>query len=242
MGDIAVRARSTDSRASRAASFAGSSGNPRVPRQFRWACLEEDSMKTRPIAAMLFAGFLLIFTACASTTLDMTWRDPTYEGRPFTKVLVVGSTDSPDSRRIFEDTVVGELKTQGVEAVASYTLIPDAGEVKRDQVMEAVKTSGADSVLSTRLVGIETKTAQVPVSSPGAGAMDLYRYYSPMEAQTTVQQDYQVANLESNLFDARTGKMVWWGRSQTFPTTNIGQVSRELGEKVIKALKSAKLL
>ena len=199
-------------------------------------------MKTRLLAAMLIGGLASIISACASTTLDMTWRDPTYEGRPFAKVLVVGSTDSPDNRRIFEDVLVSELKGRGVEAVASHTLIPGEGDVKRDKIVEAVKTSGADSVLSTRLVGIETKAAQLAVQSPGAGDMNLYRYYSPMEPQTTVRQDYQVANLESNLFDARTGKMVWWGRSQTFPTTNIGRISRDLGQNVIKALKSAKLL
>jgi len=199
-------------------------------------------MKTRLLATMLIGGLALIISACASTTLDMTWRDPTYEGRPFTNVLVVGSTGNPDNRRIFEDVLVSELKGRGVQAVASYTLIPGEGDLKRDKVVEAVKTSGADSVLSTRLVGIETKAAQVPVQSPGAGDVDLYRYYSPMEPQTTVRQDYQVANLESNLFDARTGKMVWWGRSQTFPTTNIGRISRDLGQNVIKALKSAKLL
>ena len=199
-------------------------------------------MKTHPRTAMLVAALAVVVSACASTTLDMTWRDPTYEGRPFTKVLVVGSTDSSDNRRIFEDVLVRELKGRGVEAVASHTLIPGADGVTRDKVVGAVKTSGADSVLSTRLVGIETKAAQVPVPSPGAGSMDLYRYYTPMESPATVRQDYQVANLESNLFDAGTGKMVWWGRSQTFPTTNIGQMSRELGQNVIKALKSAKLL
>ena len=199
-------------------------------------------MKTRLLAAMLIGGLASIISACASTTLDMTWRDPTYEGRPFAKVLVVGSTDSPDNRRIFEDVLVSELKGRGVEAVASHTLIPGEGDVKRDKIVEAVKSSGADSVLSTRLVGIETKAAQLAVQSPGAGDMNLYRYYSPMEPQTTIRQDYQVANLESNLFDAGTGKMVWWGRSQAFPTTNIGQIGRELGRNVIKALKSAKLL
>jgi hypothetical protein len=199
-------------------------------------------MKTRVRAAILIGGLALIVSACASTTLDMTWRDPTYEGRPFAKVLVVGATDNADNRRIFEDVLVSELKSRGVGAVASYTLIPSAADVKRDKVVEAVKTSGADCVLSTRLVGIETKAAQVPVQSAGAGAVDLYRYYSPMEPQTTIQQDYRVANLESNLFDAGTGKMVWWGRSQTFPTTDMGRISRELGRNVIGALKSAKLL
>ena len=199
-------------------------------------------MKTFPRKAILLAGLAFFLFACASTTLDMTWRDPTYEGRPFGKVLVVGATDNADNRRIFEDILVGELTSRGVGAVASYTLIPGEADVKRDKVVEAVKTSGADCVLSTRLVGIETRAAQVPLQSGSNAAMDMYRYYSPMEPQTTIQQDYRVANLESNLFDAGTGKMVWWGRSQTFPTTDMGRISRELGRNVIGALKSAKLL
>lgn len=199
-------------------------------------------MKTRVHVAMLIGGLALIVSACASTTLDMTWRDPTYEGRPFAKVLVIGSTDNADNRRIFEDILAGELTSRGIGAVASYTLIPNEADVKRDKVVEAVKTYGADCVLSTRLVGVETRAAQVPLQSANAGAMDMYRYYSPMEPQTTIQQDYRVANLETNLFDAGTGKMVWWGRSQTFPTTDMRRIGRELGQNVIKALKSAKLL
>jgi len=199
-------------------------------------------MRTILLTTILAAVIVVALSACASTTLDMTWRDPTYEGRAFTKVLVVGSTDNAENRRIFEDMVVNELKSQGVNAVASYTLISNENDVKRDKVVEAVRTSSADCVISTRVVGIETKSTQVPVRSPGAGDMDLYRYYSPMEARTIVRQDYQVAHLESNLFDARTGKMVWWGRSSAFPTTDLSKVSRELGETVIKSLKSAKLL
>ena len=199
-------------------------------------------MTTRLLTMVLIAGVTAILSACASTTLDMTWRDPTYEGRPFGKVLVVGATDNADNRRIFEDVFVSELTSRGVAAVASHTLIPSEADVKRDRVGEAGKPSGADCVLSTRLVGIETRAAQVPLQTASDGAMDLYRYYSPMEPRTTIRQDYRVANLESNLFDAGTGKMVWWGRSQTFPTTDMGRIGRELGRNVIGALKSAKLL
>jgi len=187
-------------------------------------------------------GMTVIVSGCASVSLDATWRDPTYEGRPFVKVLVVGSTDDPENRRTFEDTLVGELKNRGVDAVASHALIPDEGDVKRERVVEAAKASAADSVLSTRLVGIETRTTSTPVAQRRAAEIDLYSYYSPLESQPTVRQDYEVAILESNLFDAATGKMVWWGRSQTFPTNNIRQLSRELGGAVIRELKTANLL
>jgi hypothetical protein len=191
---------------------------------------------------MLLAWAVLVVSGCASVTLDSTWRDPTYQGRPFTKVVVIGSTDDPENRRIFEDVVVSELKARGVDAVASYTLIPNDRDLKRDKVIEAVKTVGADSVLSTRMVGVETRTTRMQVAEGQVAEIDLYSHYTSLDSMPTVRQDYQVATLESNFFDAKTGKMVWWGRSQTFPTENIRGLSRELGATVIRSLKSANLL
>src|SRR5512137_2860912 len=92
-----VRAATLEGRPTAGAeSCAGSRRNGRVPQDRFRLHHEEGPMKTHPRTAMLVAGLAVIVSACASTTLDMTWRDPTYEGRPFTKVLVVGSTDSAD--------------------------------------------------------------------------------------------------------------------------------------------------
>ncbi len=199
-------------------------------------------MKMRPRTALCFAGLAVLVAACAAPTLDSTWRDPTYAGRPFTKVLVIGSTDSADSRRTFENIVAAELRRQGVAAVASHTLLPAGSGLTPDQIAEAVATSGADSVLATRFVGTETKTTQLPVPPPGAGGVDLYRSSSPVETPTIVQQDYRVATAESDLFDARTRKMVWWGRIRAARATDLGRIGRDLGQNVIQALKSANLL
>lgn len=199
-------------------------------------------MKTRRSRARSLGWLAILLTACASTSLDLTWQDPTYEGRPFTKVLVVGSTDNAEHRRLFEDAVVDELKRRGVPAVASYAVIPSERDVTRDTAVEAAGTLGADCVISTRLIRVETKSAQVPVGAPGAGDMERDRVHAPMEPRTTVRQDYRVATLESNLFDARTGKMVWWGRSSAFLTADLSRLSREVGATIVKSLKSAKLL
>jgi hypothetical protein len=69
-------------------------------------------MRTIPRTTILVAG-LAALSACASTRFDTTWRDPTYEGRPFAKVLVVGSTDNAGDRRIFEDAVASEWWGRG---------------------------------------------------------------------------------------------------------------------------------
>ena len=118
--------------------------------------------------------------------------------------------------------------------------------MRRDKIVEAVKASGADGMIATRLIGVETRTTQVPcrpwADRRGQQDTDLFRYYSLLGSQTIVRQDYRVASLDSTVFDARTEKMVWWGRSSAFPTEDITTLSRELAESLTKSLKSAALL
>ena len=155
---------------------------------------------------------------------------------------MVGGTDDAANRRIYEDALVGALTRRGVDAVASHTLIPRESDVRRDKIVEAVKASGADGMIATRLIGVETRTTQVPGQATGQEGTDVFRYYSLLESQTIVRADYRVARLDSTVFDARTEKMVWWGRSSAFPTEDITTLSRELSESLAKALKSAALL
>ena len=196
--------------------------------------------------AWLIAVVTLVVSACAATTLDMTWRDPAYRGRPFAKLLVVGATDDAANRRLYEDALVGALKGRGVDAVASHTLIPRESDVRRDKIAEAVKASGADGMIATRLIGVETRTTQMPGQATGQAAgqedTDLFHYYSLLGSQTIVREDYRVASLDTTVFDARTEKMVWWGRSSAFPTEDIATLSRELADSLTKSLKSAALL
>jgi hypothetical protein len=198
-------------------------------------------MKKRLSAAVLCLGLMLSLGACAAVTLDLTWRDPTYGGASFKKVLVVGLTADARVRRNFEDVFVGALKGRGVEAVTSYSLIPNADALKRAAVVEAVKTSGADSVIVTRMVRHETRTAAVPESMSAMDGMDSVYMYGP-GPQMSVEQSYRLSVLESNLYDAKTAKIIWWGQSSSFPDPNIDIASRELAARVISALKDGKLL
>ena len=203
-------------------------------------------MTTGPRMAWLIVATMLFVSGCAAITFEMTWRDPGYRGRPFAKLLVVGATDDAANRRIYENALVGALTRRGVDAVASHTLISRESDVRREKIVEAVKASGADGLIATRLIGVETRTTQMPWQATGQAAgqedTDLFRYDSLLGPQAIVREDYRVAQLDSTVFDARTEKMVWWGRTSTFPTDDIATLSRELSESLANALKSAALL
>jgi hypothetical protein len=71
--------------------------------------------------------------------------------------------------------------------------------------------------------------------------MDMVYQYG-QGSQMTVEQSYRLSVLETNLYDARTAKIIWWGQSSSFPDPNIEMAGRELAARVIAALKDGKLL
>ncbi len=193
------------------------------------------------VIALWLASFL---AACASVTMGNTWRDPTYEGPPFTKVLVVAWVDQPRVRRTVEDVFVSDLTSRGIRAIASYTLIPDARNAKRQDVVEAAKKSGSDSVLLNRLQGVVTEYQEAPVQmfvTPDPADAWLEAPWSGAGG-ADVQVQMKSALLMSNLFDAQTGKMVWWGRMDAPATNNAAALARGVASRVLSALRSANLL
>jgi len=193
--------------------------------------------------ATLAVGVALLLSACASMTADSAWRDPTYEGPPFKKVMVIAWIDRPSVRRTVEDIFVGDLTRRGIGAVASYTLIPDARGVKREAVLEAAKRSGVDSVLVNRLQGISIDVQSEEIQPyVTADPADMWLGAPIGAGSTIINVQSRAADLMSNLFDASTGKMVWWGKMDADATNNAAQLARGMARTVLSALRSAKLL
>ena len=193
--------------------------------------------------ATLAVGVALLLSACAGMTADSAWRDPTYEGPPFKKVMVIAWVDRPSVRRTVEDIFVGDLTSRGVSAVASYTLIPDPRDVKREAVVEAAKRSGVDSVLVSRLQGVHIEVQSEEIQPfVTADPADLWPGAPISAGSNFINVQSKTADLMSNLFDAGTGKMVWWGKMNASATNNAAQLARGMARTVIGALRSAKLL
>jgi hypothetical protein len=194
--------------------------------------------------AILAVGVALILGACASgMTVDSAWRDPTYGGPPFKKVMVFAWVDRPSVRRTVEDVFVAELTSRSVAAVASYTLIPDARNVKREVVAEAAKRSGVDSVLVNRLQGVSIEVQSEEIQPfDTADPANMWLGAAMGAGSTVISVQSKTADLMSNLFDANTGKMVWWGKMDAAATNNAARLARGMAGTVLSALRSAKLL
>ncbi|MGH8767892.1 MAG: hypothetical protein ACREVT_06860 [Burkholderiales bacterium] len=197
----------------------------------------------------LFATVLLaVLCGCATTELTHTWKDPQYRGGPVKKIMVAGISNQASVRRTFEDTFAEILRTNGVEAVPSHTVVPEDGQMAEDKLRAAVEQSGADGVLITRMVERQTETT-IPRATPmppSIGARHSYYgyysgawigYYEPATVQTF---DYIVA--ETTLFVAANPQPVWSGTTRTMESKDIRAATEGFAKPVIAALKKEGLI
>lgn len=187
---------------------------------------------------------VVLLSACAGATVKSTWRDPADGGGAVRRLLVIGVSAQPTTRRTFEDAFVKALAAKGADAVASYTLLPELGPESREPLEGLVKTSGADAMVVTRLVRRDTRTqvsqspapitpARVPMSA------SLYGWYPQMWAgyyePPTVYQ-YDVLVLETQLYRAAGGKMAWSAASEIVPSGRLADDAARAAADLATAL------
>lgn len=194
-------------------------------------------------------GAALLLAACAATSLTSAWTDPSYAGGGFHSLLVVGASDSPTYRRVFEDEFSRALRAAGVQAVQSYTLIPQEGRVDEAALKSVVREQGLDGVVMTRLLRIDTQTVYTPGHAwtfPAVGYRNsLYGYYAiawlPYGMPPSVRE-YSSAVLETTLWNAADDKLVWTATTSTFAPESVKSATEDFSEVVIAALRARKLL
>lgn len=170
-----------------------------------------------PLGYLLAVAMLL--SACATTQLNAVWKDPGYQARP-ARIMVIGVARNPINRRLFEDEFVSQLRARGTEAIASYTILPDRQQDDHEAIAAKVKELGADSILITRLVSKKIVQTYVPATPyfppPYYGSWpDYYGYgYNYMYTPGYIAED-EYAVIETNLYEARSDKLVWAASSET---------------------------
>ncbi|MEI8355029.1 MAG: hypothetical protein WCG31_02845 [Deltaproteobacteria bacterium] len=207
------------------------------------------------LTLMLLALLLFMLTGCASVSMVNSWKDPAAPAKQYRKLLVVGLADKSQTRQVFEEVFASELIKKGVSAIPSYTLTGSEGKPTRARLEQAVKNSGADGVITTRLVKVkkdkDVRTGFImtdrgytndsfldPVFVPA----DLFGFYGAAVSYETF--DHQsvevtmstVATIETNLFDAGTGRLIWSGTTSALNPDGIITLSGEVADLALKSL------
>lgn len=171
---------------------------------------------------------LLVAASCSLTNLDAVWKDPQYQGGKLKNVLVIGGTTNQVVRRIFEDEFTARFKSRGTNAIPSYTIFPSEKTLDKDTIESKSRDLGIDAMLIARVVDTKKKQELTPAPS-NYYYRDIYfydwpnrysRFYSgPFPGRyyndRLYYSEYEVANLETTIYDTQTGKLIWSALSHT---------------------------
>jgi hypothetical protein len=205
--------------------------------------------KKRGTFSIILVFSLLLMTFCARTTMDYVWKDPSYQGGKFKKVLVIGVAKNQANRILFENKFVAELKNYGTDAISSYTIIPTAEKLDKVTVESKTKTLEVDAVLVTKLMNIEQKKTYSRVVNPSqtqprlqrGGYVDYSTDYEAAKDRGSYYK-YEVVSLETKIYDTQTDKLIWSGWTDTVLEDSIEVAIGSLIKTITKSLSDNQLI
>ena len=182
-------------------------------------------------------SFMFLLVSCAGTDLTQTQVDEAYKGRPVSDILVIAVTGNEHNRRSFEKKFVAHLKSAGTVAVASEEAIPMPGDlkIKTETILNAVNQYKNDAVIITQLVSKEKED----IYTRGRQGHRIFFSYSldPGHSSTTT-----TVRLETNLYDAKTGNLIWSAKSKTLSRDSTDKIMNGVIKAVINDLKKNQLI
>jgi hypothetical protein len=188
---------------------------------------------------LLLAGLLV---ACATTTPVKEWRDEGFSGR-LNHILVFAATEQETQRLAIEDDYVEALAAVPVKAVPGYSLIGADKTLSREAVEAAIEGQGFDAVLVTRLLGVEeVEEYQSPVHYDHYQSYQRYYQRSLNYSSPGYYRNYEVVTLETNLYEASSGELIWSMQSETIDASAPEDVVEAQIALTIRRLKKGGLI
>jgi len=210
---------------------------------------------TRIFLALLPLVAFLPLAGCSSTTLTASWKNSEYRNS-VNMVYIVGVSKNETTRRIFEDSFKQELANYGVRGFVSYLDI-SAEEDNKDNIMREAVKSRTDSILISRMVKQRTETVETPgrITTYKTRSYSPYSYsphyryyddyyshrYETIYEPPTISQ-YDVATIESNLYDTVSGELIWSAQLETVMDGNLDRLINDFIGVVINDLKAKRLI
>ena len=202
--------------------------------------------------------FVAIFTSlvCAGlvgcsqpTQVSGRWEQPSFEGGPFSRILVVGVSENQGRRRRFENELAAKLDgSQNRTVWASYATLPEDAELNRDTIEAEVQELNADAVIVTRLVSRQVRTEQsadrvgVDVVRKDDEIYDFFRYdyneyVDPGEIKTV-----QTVELATDVYETDQGLLIYSMTSTSFDVDTEYAAVEDAAKAIVKQLTREGLL
>lgn len=190
---------------------------------------------------------LMLTWSCArpTTQLTDTWSEPGYSAEGIDKFLVVGTSPNRLVRKTFEVAMRDRLNRQSqLEAMASLEAISADEKITDATFRKYFSDRDIDAVLVTRVV--DAKEAVKFKEGDKHQQLnpyynDFYSYYRRMIVKVPEPGTFEygrMVQLETMVFDAGEGKLIWRVLSESYDEGNTEKVIDDLTKLIVKQMKA----
>lgn len=183
--------------------------------------------------AALAAAAAVTLTACATTSLQSTWKNPAAEplSLKWKKVVALVVVDQEALRYAAEDEAAREITVHGGVGVPAYTLLPQADIREKERARTSFEEAGVEAVVVLRPIAKERPLAGSFSGIPYAGSFWGPGFWggAPGWGSGYLRTDL-ILVVETLVYSLQQDRLVWASQSQTMNPTEVGPFVRELGK------------
>lgn len=221
------------------------------------------------LTSLAVVCFVLVLSCSTpATKITGSWKDP--NATSYKDFFIAVLSKNQQVRQQLEGDIADRLKRAHVNVTRSLEVFPHSEKVETPEekkaAIEKIKNLGHDAIMVIKLVnktedtryvagtnsyaptniGIGTGYNLQTTGAPPPGQYGAFgMYYLDNYGSHTTPGYYQMDQayfLESNLFDAKTEKLVWSAQSEVFNPANLPSASGDFSFVMVDALKKGNLI
>ncbi|MFT4631400.1 MAG: hypothetical protein ACJAWK_001512 [Candidatus Azotimanducaceae bacterium] len=185
--------------------------------------------------------FLSLLSGCGSTKLVEHWQDESFSRDQFNNVLIVAATINNTNRFLFEKSIKSSMDEEGLNGLVSMEVIGDAFPTK-EMVQKYISNHPVDYIMATKMSNMKVEKDYVPPSIRTYYTGPYYpsygHYYNDNSTVTLTRDAYvdtkTTAVLVTTIFDAKTQKPVWIGRTEAFEAHSANKLATTMARSFWK--------
>jgi hypothetical protein len=182
--------------------------------------------------AALLAAAAAALAACASTSLQSTWKNPAaaplnLKGKKVVALVVI---DEEALRYAAEDEAAREITVHGGVGVPAYTLLPQAQIRDKERARAIFEREGIEAVVVVRPVAKEKALSGSFWGTPGYSSFWGPGFWGGGFGGDGYLRTDTILIVETLVYSLQQNQLVWASQSQTMNPTQVGSFVRELGK------------
>ncbi len=182
-----------------------------------------------------------------------TWKSPSSTSKNYENILVASLTSHAVAKSTVENDLAEQLAKYQINVSKSIDLFPPEvsnSDSDRVTIMRKVHGKNIDAILTVSLLKKQTESRYIRRRIP-YDPLIRYNYYSDFWGYYSYWYPYSYSPgyytektyyIETNLYDAKTEKLVWSAQSETYDVLNLPSFSKDFAKAIINKLKEDGIL